>query len=831
MKITALLGLGLAAVAGASDFHHERDDFYIVHLDARTDADEVASRLGLRNEGQFGQLEDHFVLRGAKSEHDVVNTEIKARRRRKREQGGGSSRDVLDGVRFAQRQELRNPWEKRIIPDFAGPRLVEERADPSSNPVLVANQQSLMSTLGISDPIFNEQWHLLNVVQEGHDVNVSGVWLQGITGKNATVAIVDDGLDMHSDDLKDNFYAQGSYDFNDKTDLPEPRLSDDRHGTRCGGEVSAVKNDVCGVGVAYDSNIAGLRILSKMITDADEALAMNYDMLHNDIYSCSWGPPDDGRSMEAPGVLIRRAMLNAVQKGRNGLGNIYVFASGNGAASDDNCNFDGYTNSIYSITVAAVDRKGEHPYYSEACSANLVVTYSSGGGDSIHTTDVGQNTCTSAHGGTSAAAPLAAGIFALVLEIRPDITWRDMQYLALNSAVPINEDDGSWQTTFIGKKFSHTFGYGKIDSYGLVELAKTWEVVNPQSWFFTPWIHVKEAIPQGDEGIAVSFDVTPDMLKEANLKRVEHVTVTMNVDHTRRGDLSVDLVSPNKVISHLSVPRRLDNEASGYIDWTFMSVVHWGESGIGTWTVIVKDTKVNEHNGTWVDWHLKLWGESIDASQVKLLPMPEEDDDADHDAIVTTTIPPSVVTPPAGFHTPGELPSATPTDHPDRPVNAKPTDVTGELDESPQATETASNWLPGFLPTFGVGPRAQAWIYAALALILIFCAGLGVYIFTARRRRLRNATPGGEKTAGAGGKKRTRGGELYDAFAGGSDDEDEEGRFYRDHEEGVEGATSPGGDAAAREKRALGDDDDHHVLGSDSEDEGDEREALAAGRR
>lgn len=150
-----------------------------------------------------------------------------------------------------------------------------------------------------------------------------------------------------------------------------------------------------------------------------------------------------------------------------------------------------------------------------------------------------------------------------------------MQYLARLTAVPINEDDGGWQTTFDGQKFSHMYGYGKIDSYGLVEAAKTWELVKPQAWFFSPWVHVKEAIPQGEEGLAVSFDVTPDMLKQANFKRVEHVTVTMNVDHTRRGDLSVDLISPNKVVSHLSVPRRLDNEKVGYVDWTFMSVVHW----------------------------------------------------------------------------------------------------------------------------------------------------------------------------------------------------------------------------------------------------------------
>jgi kexin len=150
-----------------------------------------------------------------------------------------------------------------------------------------------------------------------------------------------------------------------------------------------------------------------------------------------------------------------------------------------------------------------------------------------------------------------------------------MQYLAMDTAVPINLETDEWQTTTIGKKYSHTFGYGKIDSYALVEKAKTWVSVKPQAWLFSPWIHVHEDIPQGEQGLAVSFDVTPDMLKQANLARVEHVTITMNVEHTRRGDLSVDLVSPNKVVSHLSTARRLDNANTGYDDWTFMSVVHW----------------------------------------------------------------------------------------------------------------------------------------------------------------------------------------------------------------------------------------------------------------
>jgi kexin len=574
MRGLSLLSLfGLASVAAGTaprPRNYDTHDYYVLHLDRSAPPADVAARLGLEHEGQLGELADHHIFSTRKHDGDIVKPALKARRQlRKRGHGGV---DVLDGVQLAQKQKLKPRHVKRDLPDIS---LSLDRRQGDANPAALAEQAAVMKELGISDPIFNEQWHLFNPVQVGHDVNVTNVWRQGITGHNVTVAIVDDGLDMYSDDLKDNYFPEGSYDFNDQTLEPKPRLSDDRHGTRCAGEVSAVKNNVCGVGVAYDSKIAGIRILSKAISDADEAIALNYAYQQNQIYSCSWGPPDDGKSMDAPGVIIKRAFVNAIQNGRGGKGSIYVFASGNGAASEDNCNFDGYTNSIYSITVGAVDRQGGHPYYSESCSANLVVTYSSGAGDAIHTTDVGTNACSSSHGGTSAAAPLAAGIFALVLGIRPDLSWRDLQYLAMETAVPVQVDDPGWQTTFSGRKFSHMYGYGKIDTWALVEAAKTWKLVKPQAWYWSPWIHVKQAIPQGDQGLAVSFEVTEEALKEANLERLEHVQVTMNVEHSRRGDLSVDLISPNNVVSHLSVTRKYDEFAGGYADWTFMSVLHW----------------------------------------------------------------------------------------------------------------------------------------------------------------------------------------------------------------------------------------------------------------
>ncbi|KAL1838672.1 hypothetical protein VTJ49DRAFT_2424 [Mycothermus thermophilus] len=861
MKIWSGALLGLAALASASHVlprNWHANDYYVLHLDADTSPHDVARSLGLRHEGPLGELPDHHIFAAGKSEHDVVKREL-SRRRRKRSLG---ERDPLDGVLFSEKQKLRKPWEKRVIPPRQGllPESPASFAEAQPAQSAVDAQADLARRLDITDPIFNEQWHLFNTIQPGHDVNVSSVWLQGITGKNATVAIVDDGLDMYSDDLKDNYYAAGSYDFNDKTDEPRPRLSDDRHGTRCAGEVAAVRNNVCGVGVAYDAKVAGLRILSKLISDADEAVAMNYDFQHNQIYSCSWGPPDDGRSMDAPGILIRRAMLNGVQNGRGGLGSIYVFASGNGAQNDDNCNFDGYTNSIYSITVGAIDRKGLHPYYSEKCSAGLVVTYSSGSGDAIHTTDVGQNACSNGHGGTSAAAPLAAGIFALVLQVRPDLSWRDMQYLAMDTAVPVNLDSDDWQNTTIGKKFSHTFGYGKLDSYAIVEAAKTWKTVKPQSWFFSPWIHVNKDIPQGDQGIAVSFEVTAAMLKEANLERVEHVTVTMNIEHSRRGDLSVDLVSPNKVVSHLSVTRKFDDSTEGYDDWTFMSVAHWGESGVGRWTIIVRDTLVNQHTGRFIDWHLKLWGEARDASKATLLPMPTEEDDNDHAIIATTSLPATTTPVPTntgtGNNDAAESVPADATDAPNRPIKPQPSGSETSAPAVESSAASNSTWLPSFLPTFGVSAATQAWIYGSLVLIVLFCAGLGVYFWLARRKRLRSNPRndyefellddqdrddhddddgrGGEGLAGAAekglgrkGSKRTRGGELYDAFAGDSEDEDD--APYRDQPTSASGSGSDqsGSPIGVSEKlpgvkRQSLDEAERHVVGDDDESEEDD---------
>lgn len=807
MRILSLCSLLSAATLAAAGQHlpprnYSSHDYYAIHLSPSSSPSELAAQLGLAYEGPLSSLADHHVFKAPKHENDIVDDAQQDLKRRRRKREAGLENHILDSVHFTQKQKIKpRHWKRSVIP----PQPRQDRAGPPVTDAIKA-QREVASKLDIRDPIFEEQWHIFNVKTPGNDINVTGVWLQGITGKGVTACVVDDGLDYDSADLKDNFFAEGSHDYNDHEDLPTPKLSDDRHGTRCAGEIAAGRNDACGVGLAYDAKVSGVRILSGDITDIDEALAINYEMQKNFIYSCSWGPPDDGKTMQAPGILIKKAMVSAVQQGRDGKGSIYVFAAGNGAASDDNCNFDGYTNSIYSITVGAIDKNNQHPYYSEACSAQLVVTYSSGGGDAIHTTDVGANKCTSQHGGTSAAGPIGVGVYALLLEARPDLTWRDVQWLTVLTAAQFDQPS-DWTKTSLGRMFSHQFGYGKLDAGAIIEKAKDWKLVKPQAWFWSPWMHVRKEIPEGDPGLASVFEVTADMLKKANFERVEHITLTMNVEHQRRGDLMVQLISPTGMMSQLSTARRDDEAPYGYIDWTFMSVAHWGESGIGNWTVIIKDVVAgNLKKGKFIDWKLRLWGESIDASKAKLLPIPTEHDDDDHDknedkidehpAHVTSVSAPT-----------GSKPTITanPQDHPDRPVNQKPsqTQANGAQSASASASSLPSeNFLPNPFPTFGVSKRTQIWIYGALSLIVIFIAGLCAYLFIARRKRQKDSRDAYEfevlddaedredtgMLGAAGRKKRAkRGGELYDAFAGESDedllsDEDGDQGPYRDRD-------------------------------------------------
>ncbi|XP_015378136.1 PREDICTED: endoprotease bli-4-like, partial [Diuraphis noxia] len=105
-----------------------------------------------------------------------------------------------------------------------------------------------------------------------------------------------------------------STDINDNDDDPMPRDNgDNKHGTRCAGEVAAIAfNQYCGIGVAYNASIGGVRMLDGTVNDAVEARALGLNINHIDIYSASWGPEDDGKTVDGPGPLARRAFIYGV---------------------------------------------------------------------------------------------------------------------------------------------------------------------------------------------------------------------------------------------------------------------------------------------------------------------------------------------------------------------------------------------------------------------------------------------------------------------------------------------------------------------------------------
>lgn len=432
-----------------------------------------------------------------------------------------------------------------------------------------------------SDPRWPSMWYLNR--GNGLDMNVIPAWLEGVTGKGAVVTILDDGLEKDHPDLVKNYDPMASYDVNNHDSDPSPRydmIDSNRHGTRCAGEVAATSNNsVCALGVAHGAQVGGVRMLDGDVTDAVEARSLSLNPQHIDIYSASWGPDDDGKTVDGPGELATRAFIEGVTKGRNGKGSIFVWASGNGGRDHDNCNCDGYTNSIYSLSISSATEQGHVPWYSEACSSTLASTYSSGavGERQVVTTDL-HHSCTSSHTGTSASAPLAAGICALALEANPNLTWRDMQHIVVRTARPQHLVTPDWQTNGVGRNVSHSFGYGLMDAYAMVQLARKWVTVPEQNKCEINAPHVQKSIP------AKSVVVLQLQVQECEgVQILEHVQAKLTIFSQRRGDLHIQLTSPMGTRVTLLAHRAHDVARSGFNHWPFMSVHSWGETPFGTW--------------------------------------------------------------------------------------------------------------------------------------------------------------------------------------------------------------------------------------------------------
>jgi furin len=213
-------------------------------------------------------------------------------------------------------------------------------------------------------------------------LNVQAAWNEGYTGKGVSVVVVDDGLEWHHPEIIDSYDPKISTDLNDDDSDPSPRYDDDnsnKQGTNLAGIiVSKADNFYCGVGVAQGAKIGGVRVLDGNITDRLESKALSFQKDFVDIYNAGWGPDDNGKTVDGPGPLTRNTLEEGAKNGRNGKGSIFVWASGTGGKSMDNCNCDGYASSIYTIAIGSVSADGSFPWYAEQCSASLAVTFSNG---------------------------------------------------------------------------------------------------------------------------------------------------------------------------------------------------------------------------------------------------------------------------------------------------------------------------------------------------------------------------------------------------------------------------------------------------------------------
>eukprot|EP00116_Pleurobrachia_bachei_P004345 sb/3464607/ len=289
-------------------------------------------------------------------------------------------------------------------------------------------------------------------------------------------------------------------------------------------------------------------------------------------------------------------------QGRKGKGSIFVWASGNGGRDNDDCNMDGYVSSIYTIAISALNSHGLSPWYSEWCSATLASAYSSGFGSDgkVWTTDI-KDSCTDLHTGTSAATPLAAGVIALALQANPDLTWRDVQHLIVNTASKLTNAD-QWTTNGAGHAFHPKIGFGALGDPS--QFYRTFDFTGRSLGYphIPNWSPHFRTIP-GLTVLTMSSVIKPHQCAntaigrtgEEHLNKLEHVQLVVTMNTAVRGNIKLLLTSPSGTTSKLLNMRPNDKWVGmnafqyrkakdvGIKNWAFMSVNFWDENPYGKW--------------------------------------------------------------------------------------------------------------------------------------------------------------------------------------------------------------------------------------------------------
>ena len=337
------------------------------------------------------------------------------------------------------------------------------------------------------DGLLGEQWHLRNTgfhrntdvgFEKGADARVIDAWsIAGTFGQpDIVVAVIDDGFDLSHPDLSVPGKIVQPWDFSRRNNDPRPE-SGDWHGTACAGVALAAAGGGGVIGVAPGCTLMPVR-WGPNLSDAQIEAWFDYVTTKGaSVVSCSWGAQNQYFPLSTRSF---RALEKCATQGRGGKGCVIVFAAGN---SNRDVNdpagqtLDGFATHPNVIAVAASTSMDTRSNYSNFGREISICAPSSGaGGWGILTSDVtgidprtgaalgySEGDYTYDFGGTSSACPLVAGIAALLLSVRPDMTAVEVKTLIQQTARRIGA-----ASSYDANGHSTQFGYGCVDASAAV---------------------------------------------------------------------------------------------------------------------------------------------------------------------------------------------------------------------------------------------------------------------------------------------------------------------------------------------------------------------------
>jgi subtilisin family serine protease len=316
-----------------------------------------------------------------------------------------------------------------------------------------------------NDNNFNDLWGLNNTTNPEIDINICDAW--SVTeGNGINVAVLDQGVYKTHYDL-DNNISPLSYDTQNGCS-PSIFVNGREHGTHVAGTIAAEKNNnLQVVGVAPKSKIMSISHTLSISPSVSEELAngINWAIQNGaHIINNSWGDQGGVYYNNLHSAILEDAITNAIENGREGLGTILVFASGNHSPAID------YPASFHNdvLVTGAITSNGNKASYSGYGNELDIVAPGSGILSTI------PNQGTDSWNGTSMAAPHVAGVAALILSVNPNLTVQEVNGIIEETAQKVgnynytnnyNRPNGTWH---------EKMGYGLINAYEAVMLAKSY---------------------------------------------------------------------------------------------------------------------------------------------------------------------------------------------------------------------------------------------------------------------------------------------------------------------------------------------------------------------